>query len=329
MPNTAAEPMVHVVVGIVSDGKKILVAQRPSYSHQGGKWEFPGGKVGRGEAVRQALARELAEELGIHVRVAHPLIQVYHSYPDKKVFLDVWRVTEFDGTPRGRENQPIAWVDPDRLTELELLEANRPIVQAARLPPLYLISDSRRFSEREFVKRLEHALKAGARLLQLREPHLSNRDYRALAREVADLCRHFGARLLLNGEPDWVMECGAAGVHLNSRRLRQLGSRPLGPGYWVAASTHNAEELALAARLGVDFAVLSPVLPTSSHAQAVPLGWQHFQQLCAGINLPVYALGGMRPQHLQRARAAGAQGLAMISGVWGAERIEEAIAVLS
>ena len=81
--------------------------------------------------------------------------------------------------------------------------------------------------------------------------------------------------------------------------------------------------------MGADFAVLSPVAPTSSHPGAAPLGWEDFSRLCAGVNLPVYALGGMRAQDLARARQAGAQGLAMVSQIWGANSIEQAVTALA
>lgn len=327
-PSIAAESPVHVVAAVVCNGDAVLVAKRPPAVHQGGKWEFPGGKVHAGESAREALVRELREELDIEVQAVYPLIAVHHTYPEKSVFLDVWRVTAYTGELRGREGQRIEWVEPERLSQLDFPEANRPIVQAARLPSLYLISDVRRFGESLFLQHLEQALAAGVRLFQLREPHLAAADYRALAGQVAQRCHHWSAKLLLNADPGWVEECGADGVHLNSRRLRALRARPLDRRYWVAASTHNAEELALAARLEVDFVVLGPVLPTPSHRRATPLGWKQFATLCAATNLPTYALGGQRVEHLSVAREAGAQGLAMISGVWDASNPDAVIQAL-
>lgn len=318
MPSIAAELAGHVVAAVIWDGDAVLVAKRPPEVHQGGKWEFPGGKVHAGESARGALARELREELDIEVQAAYPLIAVRHTYPEKSVFLDVWRVTAYAGEPRGREGQRIEWVKPERLPQLDFPEANRPIVQAARLPSLYLISDSRRFGETVFLQRLERVLEAGVRLFQLREPSLAPAEYRALAKQVAQRCHKWGAKLLLNADPGWVEECGADGVHLNSQRLRALRARPLDRRYWVAASTHNAEELELAAALEADFVVLGPVLPTPSHRHATPLGWRQFTALCAASNLPTYALGGQRVEHLSMTREARAQGLAMISGVWDA-----------
>ncbi len=324
-PNIGADGAVHVAVGVITDGSQVLVSQRPVGSHQAGKWEFPGGKLRADESPREALARELEEELGVQVLSAYPLIQIRHTYPDKQVFLDVWRVTDYSGVPQGRERQAVDWVNLDQLTRRELPAANHPIVMATRLPALYVISDSHRLGAGVFLKKLERALRAGVRLLQLREPHLPEQEYRHLALQVGDLCRRHHAKLLLSARPAIVVDCNADGVHLNSQRLRALTTRPLGEDYCVGASVHNEEELEIASCLGVDFVVLAPVLATSSHPKATPLGWQRFEGLCAHMNMPVYALGGMRAEHLSMARDAGAQGLAMISGVWDAEDMEGVI----
>ena len=123
----------HVAVGIVAgaDGA-VLITRRPDHVHQGGLWEFPGGKVERGESVIDALGRELREELGITVRVAEPLLQTGHAYPDRRVLLDVWRVTDFQGEPQGREGQPLAWVSPGEMEHFAFPAADAPIIAALR-----------------------------------------------------------------------------------------------------------------------------------------------------------------------------------------------------
>lgn len=110
MPNTVPDAgYLHVVAAVIRDEVgNILLAQRPANKHQGGKWEFPGGKLEVGEAPAQALNRELEEELGITVLQAKPLIKVRHVYPERAVLLDVWEVTAFSGDPHGREGQPVA-----------------------------------------------------------------------------------------------------------------------------------------------------------------------------------------------------------------------------
>jgi 8-oxo-dGTP diphosphatase len=325
-PNTGAETVVHVAVGILTDGDKVFITRRSLDSHQGGKWEFPGGKLEPQEEVLSGLRRELHEELGVDVQQAHPFMQIHHAYPDKEVLLDVWRITVYGGIPHGREGQEARWVPRQDLPQLEFPEADKPVLRRLWLPPLYLISDVSRHGKTGFLIRLERALKAGARMVQLREPEMSPEEYRVYAKEVASLCHRHGAILLLNAPPEWVRDCDADGVHLNSRRLLELPLQPLDPRFWVAASCHNAGELNQARRLNMDFAVLSPVAKTRSHPDAAPLGWDNFQKLCRGVNLPVYALGGMGPRDMPQARAAGAQGLAMISRVWDSDSPETVIA---
>jgi 8-oxo-dGTP diphosphatase len=87
-------------------------------------------------------------------------------------------------------------------------------------------------------------------------------------------------------------------------------------GKWLAASCHDPQELAQAARIGVDFAVLSPVAATPGHHRAAPLGWQRFAELVEQVNLPVFALGGMRPEHLAIAWQHGGQGIAAVRALW-------------
>jgi 8-oxo-dGTP diphosphatase len=325
MPSTAPEA-VPVAVGILEDAQhRILVTRRPPGKHQGGKWEFPGGKIHPGEGMPAALARELHEELGIVVQDAQPLRRVHHVYIEKSVLLDVWRVARYTGEPHGREGQPLRWVTREELGRLDLPAADRPILRALGLPPLYLISDVRRFGEAVFLARLERVLEAGASLLQLREPDLPNDEYRALATGVTRLAHRHGARVLLNTDPELVAACGADGVHLNRHRLMRLTQRPLPPEYLVAASCHNAAELTQAAHVDADFAVLSPVLPTASHPGAVTLGWDGFACLRHDADIPVYALGGMQPGYVADAMRAGAHGLAMLSAVWASESPEAVV----
>jgi len=124
---------VHVAVGVILDEQRnILIARRAHDTHQGGLWEFPGGKVEPGEAVESALYRELREELGILIGRTSPLQQVRHDYGDKAVLLDVHVVWDFAGEARGLENQPLRWVAVSELGAFSFPAANQPIVGAVR-----------------------------------------------------------------------------------------------------------------------------------------------------------------------------------------------------
>lgn len=307
---------VHVVAAAVFNAEgDVLIARRPPHVHQGGLWEFPGGKLEPGETPREALARELEEELGIEVQQARPLIQVQYDYPDKSVFLDVWQVDRFRGTPHGREGQPVEWLPREALTSRAFPAANAPIVTAARLPDTYLITPEPR-DEAAFLEHLEARLAGGIRLVQLRAKTLTEDAYRKLAAEALTLARRQHAILLLNAAPELARALDADGVHLTSARLMALEQRPLPKDKWVAASCHNEEELSHANAIGVDFVVLSPVLATPSHPGAATLGWEGLKRLCRQAQVPAYGLGGLGLEHRDQAFASGAQGVAGISALW-------------
>jgi 8-oxo-dGTP diphosphatase len=122
---------VHVAAGVILDGAgRVLLALRPLDKHKGGLWEFPGGKLEPGEGAREALIRELHEELHVDVLEAAPFLVVDHDYGDKQVRLDVWLVSKHAGTPLGREKQRIAWAGVAELKNYEFPEANLAIVTA-------------------------------------------------------------------------------------------------------------------------------------------------------------------------------------------------------
>jgi 8-oxo-dGTP diphosphatase len=124
--------------------------------------------------------------------------------------------------------------------------------------------------------------------------------------------------VLLNADPASVSACGADGVHLNSTRLMQTRTRPLPQEFFVGASCHNELECRQAQAIGADLIVLGPVAPTRTHPGLVPLGWEMFRHLSATAAPAVYALGGLDAGDLPRARAYGAHGVSMISGLWDA-----------
>lgn len=317
---TAPPGYLHVAAGVIDDGAgRVLIARRAAHRHQGGLWEFPGGKVEPGETVRAALDRELHEELGIQVRSARPLIRIPHAYHDRRVLLDVWRVTSFADEPHGREGQPLRWVEAGALSGYEFPAANRPIVTAARLPERYLITPEPGPSAQwpEFLHHLARRLEAGIRLVQLRAKTLAPPQCLDLARQAVEIARYHGATLLLNGSPELAGQVGADGVHLDGTWLAALERRPLPPSAWVAASCHDRAQLARAEALGVDFVVLSPVLATVSHPQARPIGWEGLRELTESTGLPAFALGGVGPGDLAQAWRHGAQGVAAIRGLWG------------
>lgn len=303
-------PVIQVAAGcLINTAGEVLIAQRPEGKIAAGLWEFPGGKIERGEQARDALVRELHEELGVTVRDARPLIRITHDYSDRTVVLDTWRVDAFDGEPHGRENQAFAWVRPERLHDYPLLGADGPIVTALRLPADYVFTPPQATAA-QVLDGLA-ALPANA-LLRLRLPHMSDTEYKALAAE----CVKRGVRVMLDRDPQQASALGASGWHANRAQLRLLKQRPVNASQWFAASAHDVDELRLAQRLGADCVVLGAVQPTRSHPGEPVLGWDGFDAHMQHANVPVYAIGGVGPAQHAQAFAHYAQGTAGISAYW-------------
>lgn len=314
--------LVHVAVGVICDASgKILIAKRPDTAHQGGLWEFPGGKVDAGETIQEALVRELREELNIGVLASEPLIQIRHHYPDKSVLLDVHRITSFSGTARGNEGQPIQWVDARQLQQFEFPAANRPIISAINLPSRYAITGSL-IEERDFIERVTQVLENGVGILQLRIPGFSLNYHRQLLLIVADLVALYKVQLQINTTVTIFKQVQElfphinAGLHLNRHEAAQLSGRPVAENILMGISCHNAQEIEHAQILGADYLLLSPVKITATHPDAIPLGWAQFSRLVELANVPVYALGGVSEKDISEARASSAQGIAGISAWW-------------
>ncbi|HEY5791228.1 MAG TPA: Nudix family hydrolase [Gammaproteobacteria bacterium] len=313
----SAKAPLHVVAAVLRDAAgRVLLSRRPDHLHQGGLWEFPGGKVEPGEGADAALCRELREELGIVAAGSRPLLLVDHAYHDLRVLLDVREVDRWSGEPHPHEGQALRWADATTLDPAEFPAADRPVLTALRLPPTYVISDEAG-SAAAWLRRLERVLARGARLLQLRAKRLPAAELAALAGSAAARCRAAGATLLVNAEPAQAAAWGAHGVHLSSARLAGFTRAGLPPGFLVAASCHDAAELALARARGVDFVTLSPLRPTASHPGQPALGWEGFARLAPSSGLPVYALGGCAVDDLDAVRRAGGYGVAGIGGFWG------------
>ncbi len=316
-----SSPDLEVVAAVLTDSLgRVLLARRTVDRDLAGLWEFPGGKREPGETPEAALARELHEELGIDARIGGHLITVPYAGAGRRLRLDVRRVPRWSGVPRGREGQALAWVPPHRLRSYAMPPADLPVVAALLQPDRYAISPALDTAAEESVwlAGLDAALASGVQRVQIRLPGADAARRRELIAAAAARCRAVGADVLVNGDPELARELGV-GLHLPATHLTRLAGRPaLADGALLAASCHDSRELALAERLGCDFAVFGPVKPTASHPGQPGIGWEAFAAARESVSLPVYGLGGLAPADLEEARRHGAQGIAAIRGLWHA-----------
>ncbi len=292
---------------------QVLISLRNPDLHQGGLWEFPGGKVEVGESIDQALRRELKEELAIDILTAEPLITIRHDYADRRVQLHVFLVEQFSGSVKHSDKQPIEWVAPDELNQYVFPEANKAIITAAQLPVYYAILDDA--DHETLLFNLQRMLIRGIRLVQVRLKRLSAEAVAHFVAVAYAICHAYNARLLINSDIADSLRV-TDGIHLTSNHLMKMTQRPANQ-TWVGASCHNLAELQHAEKIGVDFVVIAPVLATQTHANVKPLGWAGFETLVSHAKVPVYALGGLSTSDLPYARQAGAQGIAAIRAFLG------------
>jgi 8-oxo-dGTP diphosphatase len=316
VPNQKPAAVVEVVAAVIlcPDGR-FLLTQRPDGKVYSGYWEFPGGKVEPNESLLHALERELWEELGVHVRQAHPWITRVFTYSHATVRLHFFRVMEWEGDLVPREQQGVNWQWPHRVDVSPILPANGPILQSLLLPPVYAITRAAEIGIEAALMQIEQALQSGARLLQIREKQMAGEMLRSFAEDTLALARNYQAKVLINGDVELACEAGADGVHFTSAQLMALPSLPEAGFSLYGASCHNAEELYAAEQLGIDFVVLGPVQSTLTHPGMAPLGWRRFAALIRDYPLPVYALGGLNAYDLSVAQEMGANGIAMMRGI--------------
>lgn len=286
---------IHVVAGAIADAEgRVLIAQRPRGRHMAGRWEFPGGKLASGEDPYAGLQRELAEELGITVRDAKPLIRLRHTYPERRVLLDVWQVTAYDGEPQALEAQALTWARPDELPRHDLLEADRAIVTALRLPRL-----ARMLSSGEALQSIRGR---AAQTILLPMPADGDAE---IDPEAVAAARGLGHRVFVMGaDVDSVRVAAIAGC--DGVVLRWVGQSlhvDRTGAFLVGALCEDAEGATQAVAEGAHFLVIAP--------EDGPLSERLLERLCVMIGRPVFAGWYPDARRLDRLQQNGAHGCAI------------------
>jgi len=191
---------------------------------------------------------------------------------------------------------------------------------------VYLITDHTCLHGRDFLQSIEAALRGGVTLVQLREKNVDGGLFLERALAVKALCDRYNIPLLINDRIDIALASKAAGVHLGQEDIPLAAARKLlGSEAVIGISTHNAAEAVAAENAGADYLGVGSIFPTNTKGNASEVGVEMLKEIRRAIKLPIVGIGGINADNCKRVIAAGAEGAAIISGILGAEDIENQV----
>ncbi|MCG9480662.1 thiamine phosphate synthase [Acinetobacter pittii] len=293
------KPIVDVAIAILIHRGKILVGWRQEEQHQGGKHEFPGGKVEQGETPEEACRREIYEEVGIGLKDWHQFDYIHHEYDDIIVNLHLFHSYVPDEL-LNLIHQPWAWYTRDQLLHLNFPKANKNIIKRLYWPHLIKISNT--------LSTVENSDALLYWRIEEFEPQYIEQLTALDEGQRSNLIINIAMWQQLSPE----LQKQIKTVHLKQSQLMNLHKGDLTVGVRYIAACHDAVSLKQAQQIGCDAVFISPVKTTATHPEAVALGWERFSELAQNSQIPVFALGGVHPDDLATAQKHGAYGLAGI-----------------
>ncbi|MCF6225438.1 MAG: Nudix family hydrolase [Xanthomonadales bacterium] len=320
MSENSSNKSIRVVAGIIrAEENKTLLCQRLPGTHLEGLWEFPGGKIEAGESPAQALSRELKEELGIDIITSIPVMTVHHQYPDKTVELLIREVYGWEGEVSPCDGQSLDWICVDKLPDIAMPEADKPVLKLLKLDALYRLSPVYKTTN-EYLEFTRKALKTHSKFIQLCVGILPKNQLLQLLEGINKLKHREDAIISLSCCADEInldMANQLDGLHLSAAQLDSLKKKPKGLKGYLFATCHNTKDISQAEKIGVDMLCLSPLYSSDSklglESAEEPLGEELFAKLAAKTNIPVYAMGGAAPKDQTKIRQLGASGIAGVN----------------
>lgn len=294
------KPIVNVAIALLLHRNKVLVGWRKGTQHQGNKYEFPGGKVEHAELPVEACRREIREEVGIDITRWHPFDVIRYEYDDLHVHLHIFH-SMLSLAQLNEIQHPWTWYNRAELKDLAFPKANDPIIQRLNWSQYLKIS-----ADINDLEGLNHDTWMYLRAVPTTD----------LIQVINALPASNLNQLIVNIELwqalDTSVQQHLAAVQIKHDQLMRLNAGALPLGIRSIASCHDTLSVEQARNIGCDAMMLSPVHTTATHADARPLGWEQFIQLCLISEVPVFALGGLNPSDLKLAEQYGAYGVAGI-----------------
>lgn len=189
---------------------------------------------------------------------------------------------------------------------------------------LYAVTDRSWVGKQTLYEQVESALKGGATCIQLREKELDEASFLEEAVALKKLCGNYGVPLIINDNIDIAIKCGADGVHVGQSDMEAANVRKaVGDKMIIGVSAQTVEQALAAQRAGADYLGVGAVFPTSTKLDASEVSHQTLKEICAAVDIPVTAIGGINKSNIAELSGTGVDGVALVSAIFAAENIEE------
>ena len=189
---------------------------------------------------------------------------------------------------------------------------------------LYAVTDRSWVRKQTLYEQVESALKGGATCIQLREKNLDEAAFLEEAVALKKLCGQYGVPLIINDNIDVAVKCGADGIHVGQSDMEAANVRKaVGDEMIIGVSAQTVEQALAAQSAGADYLGVGAVFPTSTKLDASEVSHQTLKEICAAVDIPVTAIGGINKKNIAELSGTGVDGVALVSAVFAAENIEE------
>lgn len=188
---------------------------------------------------------------------------------------------------------------------------------------LYAVTDRAWVGKQSLHQQVEFALKGGATCVQLREKELKDEDFLDEAMEISVLCKQYGVPFFINDNVEIAIKCHADGIHVGQEDMDAAQVRQrVGNGMIIGVSVHSVEEALEAVRNGADCLGAGAIFPTSTKTDVNILPKKVLHDICAAVDIPVVAIGGIGKANILQLSGTGVDGVALVSAIFAVDDIE-------
>ncbi len=194
---------------------------------------------------------------------------------------------------------------------------------------LYAVTDRSWVGKQTLYEQVESALKGGATCVQLREKELDEAAFLEEAVALKKLCGKYGVPFIINDNVDIAMKCGADGIHVGQSDMETVNVRKaVGDKMIIGVSAQTVEQALAAQKAGADYLGVGAVFSTSTKLDASEVSHRTLKEICAAVDIPVTAIGGINKSNIAELSGIGVDGVALVSAIFAAENIEEECKIL-